>query len=264
MGNNKTLIMGKLYKIKRKISKYIRKNIIEDSNVEKTYVSNKDFSVFEDTVIAKVKNFTMTSPERIVSLIRAVEYINTNNIKGDIVECGVWKGGSIGACLLTLIKLNKLDTKIWLYDTFEGMNAPTNFDLDINGNLAFERMQNEDIEDSWLWAKAELNLVKQNINTFQYPQENINYIKGIVEETLLSDEIPNEIALLRLDTDWYESTKIELEVLYPKLVSGGVLIIDDYGHWGGCKMAVDEFFGKMDFIPFFNRIDYTGRIIIKP
>lgn len=264
MGDNKTLIMEKLNKIKRKISKYFRKNKGQDSNVKKTSAANNDFSVFEDTVISKVKNFTMTSPERIVSLIRAVEYINTNNIKGDIVECGVWKGGSIGACLLTLIRLNKLDTQIWLYDTFEGMNEPTDVDLDINGNLAFERMQNEDIENSWLWAKAELNLVKENINTFNYPQKNIKYIKGIVEQTLLSDEIPNEIALLRLDTDWYESTKIELEVLYSRLVPGGVLIIDDYGHWGGCRKAVDEFFGKMDFIPFFNRIDYTGRIIIKP
>lgn len=263
MGNIRILIMVKIYKVKRKISKYFRNNK-KEIFLEKKGSVNNDFTLFENDVISKVEDFTMTSPERIVSLIRAVEYIDINNIGGDIVECGVWKGGSIGACLLTLIKLNKFDNKIWLYDTFEGMNEPTDFDLDINGNLAFDRMQNEDIENSWLWAKAELDIVKKNINSYEYPKENIYYIKGPVEETLLTKQIPDKIALLRLDTDWYESTKIELEILYSRLVPGGVLIIDDYGHWGGCRKAVDEFFGKMDFIPFFSRIDYTGRIIIKP
>ncbi|MFL9831954.1 TylF/MycF/NovP-related O-methyltransferase [Flavobacterium sp. ST-87] len=255
--------MNKIYRIKTKITTYFRKNKKEHSSEKKSSVNN-DFTLFEKNVISQVKDFTMTSPERIVSLIRAMEYININNIEGDIVECGVWKGGSIGACLLTLIKLNKLDNKIWLYDTFEGMNEPTDLDLDINGNLASDRMQNEDIEISWLWAKAELDIVKKNINSFEYPKENIYYVKGPVEETLMTKQIPDKIAFLRLDTDWYESTKIELEILYSRLVPGGVLIIDDYGHWGGCRKAVDEFFGKMDFIPFFSRIDYTGRIIIKP
>lgn len=263
MGNIRTLVMNKIYKIITKSSRYIRENKKESSS-EKISSVNNDFTIFENNVISKVKDLTMTSPERIVSLIRAIEYININHIEGDIVECGVWKGGSIGACLLTLIKLNNYDNKIWLYDTFEGMNEPTNFDLDINGNLALDRMQNEDVEHSWLWAKAELDIVKENINSYEYPKENINYIKGIVEKTLLTNQIPNQIALLRLDTDWYESTKIELEILYPRLVSGGVLIIDDYGHWGGCRKAVDEYFSAMDFKPFFGRIDYTGRIIIKP
>lgn len=263
MGNIKNLVMSQLSKINKKITKYLKYNVNQNSNKKKCFPKN-DFTVFESSVIDRVKDFTMTSPERIVSLIRAIEYVNINNIEGDIVECGVWKGGSIGACLLTLIKRNNLNTKIWLYDTFEGMNEPTNFDLDINGDLAFERMKNEDVENSWLWAKAELGVVKENIAAYKYPKENIIYVKGIVEETLRTDKIPNRIALLRLDTDWYESTKIELEILYPKLVSGGVLIIDDYGHWGGCKKAVDEFFEKLEFKPFLHRIDYTGRLIIKP
>lgn len=263
MGNIKTIIMSIVYRIKKKISKYLKKNINEDTDKNVSLVNN-DFTKFETNVIDRVKDFTMTSPERIVSLIRAIEYIHLNNIEGDIVECGVWKGGSIGACLLTLIKLNRTGTKIWLYDTFEGMNKPTEFDLDINGSLASERMANEDIETSWLWAKAELDVVKENISSYGYPNRNISFIKGVVEETLLSSKIPDKISLLRLDTDWYESTKIELEVLYPRLVSGGILIIDDYGHWSGCRRAVDEFFESMEFTPFFSRIDYTGRIIIKP
>ena len=247
-------------KIKKRIKKFFNPTKV---NIRKEPV-NKDFTAFELEVINKVKDYTMTSQERIVSLIRSVEYINQNNIEGDIVECGVWKGGSIGACLLTLIKLDKFDKRIWLYDTFDGMSQPTEQDKDLKGNLASERMKEEDVETSWLWAKAEIDIVKNNINKFNYPSEKIKYVKGVVEETLKREELPEKISLLRLDTDWYESTKIELEILYSKLVPGGILIIDDYGHWEGCRNAVDQFFDKMNFKPFFHRIDYTGRLIIKP
>lgn len=253
-------------KLKSKIRKYLfglMKVEKIDTN-QKSNTANNDFTKFEIDVISKVSNFTMTSPARIVTLIRATEYVVKNNIEGDFVECGVWKGGSVGACVLTLNKLSKNNRKIWLFDTFEGMNTPSEVDYDINGKLASDRLDVEDIETSWIWAKAQLDEVKNNVYSFGYPIEKINFIKGVVEETLISNEIPEKISLLRLDTDWYESTKIELEVLYPRLVSGGVLIIDDYGHWNGCRKAVDEFFDCMEFSPFLNRIDYTGRIIIKP
>jgi O-methyltransferase len=87
-------------------------------------------------------------------------------------------------------------------------------------------------------------------------------VPGRVEETLAFD-LPDQIALLRLDTDWYESTKVSLEQLYPRLVPGGVLIIDDYGHWQGCRKAVDDYFYKTDQKILLQRIDYTGRIGIK-
>lgn len=262
MDNRKSRVM----KIKSIIRKYlfgffkVRK---KDTN-EKSNTTNNDFTKFEIDVINKVSNYTMTSPERIVALIRATKYLEKNNIIGDIVECGVWKGGSVGACVLTLNELKKTDRKIWLFDTFEGMNTPSEVDYDINGKLASDRMDVENKETSWIWAKAQLDLVKNNVYSFGYPTEKINFIKGLVEETLFNNEIPEKISLLRLDTDWYESTKIELEILYPRLVSGGVLIIDDYGHWNGCRKAVDEFFDSLEFSPFLNRIDYTGRIIIKP
>lgn len=102
-----------------------------------------------------------------------------------------------------------------------------------------------------------------NILSTGYPKEKINFVKGLVEETIPQTQI-NKIAILRLDTDWYSSTKFELEHLYPKLVKGGVLIIDDYGHWEGCKKAVDEYFTNNNIPIFMMRIDYTGRLIIKP
>jgi len=87
-------------------------------------------------------------------------------------------------------------------------------------------------------------------------------VAGAVEDTL-PDRAPMEIALLRLDTDWYASTKHELETLYPRLVSGGVLMLDDYGHWTGCRKAVDEYFAANAPAPLLNRIDYTARVATK-
>ena len=262
MGNKKTLEM----KINNRLRNIYNKalNTEKTKHQEKIKKSNTDFSKFETSIIDKVSDLTMTSPERIVTLVRAIQYIEKNNLAGDVVECGVWKGGSVGACLLTLISSNNLKRNIWLYDTYEGMNEPSDYDIDINGKSASERMALEYRETSWVWAKAQLELVRKNVYKFGYPIEKIKFIKGLVEETLNSNEIPEKISLLRLDTDWYESTKIELEILFPRLVSGGALIIDDYGHWNGCRKAVDEYFDSLKFSPFSNRIDYTGRLIIKP
>lgn len=83
-------------------------------------------------------------------------------------------------------------------------------------------------------------------------------IEGDVLETLVKTQnIPGKISVLRLDTDWYESTKKELEVLYPKLAVGGVLMIDDYGYWGGAKKAVDEYFADIPR-PFLQYTDSAG------
>ena len=105
-------------------------------------------------------------------------------------------------------------------------------------------------------------MVKKNMASTDYPEENIIYIKGKIEETL-PGYIPRKISILRLDTDWYESTKHELEHLYPILSPGGVLIIDDYGHFAGARKAVDEYFSGLEKPPYMPRIDYSGRIIIK-
>jgi hypothetical protein len=91
----------------------------------------------------------------------------------------------------------------------------------------------------------------------------VNLVKGPVESTIPAT-IPDQLAILRLDTDWYESTKHELDHLYPRLVSGGILIIDDYGHWQGARQAVDEYFARQNLKPLLSRIDYTCRIMIKP
>ena len=111
--------------------------------------------------------------------------------------------------------------------------------------------------------KPTLDEVKSNISKINYPENNIHYIKGKVEDTIPNDTIPKKIAILRLDTDWYESTLHEMEYLFPKLVKGGIIIIDDYGHWQGCKLAIDEYVQKNKIELFLQRIDYTCRMAVK-
>ncbi len=222
-----------------------------------------DFDGHHKKVLSIVGKNTMTSPERIFSLIEAVRYVVKNNIEGDIVECGVWKGGSMMAVAETLKVLDNTNRHLYLYDTYEGMSAPTELDKTYNGDNAEVLLNsNTDKEQNLVWAYGALEIVKQNMQSTGYPADMITYVKGKVEDTI-PQTVPKKIAILRLDTDWYESTKHELVYLFPLLVNGGVLILDDYGHWEGAKKAVDEFLNSYPHPVLLNRIDETGRIAIK-
>jgi O-methyltransferase len=221
-------------------------------------VSDEDL----DTVLA-VRPFTMTTPERVLGLMNAVRYVIANNIPGSIVECGVWKGGSMMSVAKTLMKLNA-QRDLYLFDTFAGMTAPSSKDSTAfekeSPTVAFEERKSS--EGIVHWSYSPLETTRQNMLSTGYPQERIHFVKGPVEQTI-PGQAPESIALLRLDTDFYESSKHELEHLYPRLVSGGVIIIDDYGHWDGARMAVDEYIQKNRIPLLLNRIDYTGRIGVK-
>jgi hypothetical protein len=143
-----------------------------------------------------------------------------------------------------------------------GMSEPSDIDRDLNNQFAIDLLDNSEKNSSDVWAYSTLEETSNNILSVGYPIEKVHFIQGMVEETLPNNKI-EKISLLRLDTDWYESTKMELEFLFPKLVSGGILIIDDYGHWKGCQKAVDEYFEKIQYSTFLSRIDYTGRILVK-
>jgi O-methyltransferase len=223
-----------------------------------------DFDPFNKRIFESVKDYTMTSPERTFALTEAVRYLVKSNIEGAFVECGVWKGGSIMAMLLTLLELNCDDREIFLYDTFAGMSEPTNSDFSYKGERASDLYQASlDSENVSKLCYATLDEVKQNVLGTGYPKEKIHFIKGKVEDTI-PKTIPEKIALLRLDTDWYESTKHELQHLFPRLCAKGVLICDDYGHWEGARKAMDDYLEENNLSILLNRIDYTGRIGIKP
>lgn len=168
------------------------------------------------------------------------------------------------AMAFALLSRGVSDRDMYLFDTFEGMSSPTDADLDYTGRLAmetFERTRTAD--DRADWCAASMQVVRSNLALTGYPSDRLHLVQGKVEETL-PGAAPEVIALLRLDTDWYESTKHEMETLYPRLTSSGVLIIDDYGHWQGSRRAVDEYLEANDVHLLLNRIDYTGRVALKP
>ena len=245
------------------VNKKIVDNILcERGNIDSFFPS--DFSETEKINIESVKPFTMTSLERLVALSRAVDYIAKNNIEGDIVECGVWRGGSMMMIGKKLMQLNDDARKLFLFDTYEGMSAPGDEDVSAIDNTDAKKLLDESdkMQGNNVWCYSSLEDVKSNLKKTNYDAGKLFFIKGKVEDTLPHPAI-NKIALLRLDTDWYESTRHELEILFDKIVTGGVLIIDDYGHWSGSKKAVDEFIEKRKLTIFLNRIDYTGRLAIK-
>ena len=227
-----------------------------------------DFTPQEQEVWRSIEPYTMTSKERVVSLIRAVQYVERNRIPGAFVECGVWRGGSMMAVARTLLAAGTSDRELFLFDTYRGMSQATDVDVDLFRRSAApvlaelrKRPVEEQIENE-LVAQCPLEIVRANVTSTGYPQDKLHFVEGRVEDTI-PKYAPSNVALLRLDTDWYESTRHELIHLFPRLSSRGILIIDDYGHWQGARLAVDEYFERTREQVFLSRIDYTGRIGIR-
>lgn len=167
------------------------------------------------------------------------------------------------AAALALKKTGDTTRELHLFDTFEGMPKPTAADVDLNGHSAgrfFRKLQTG--PDRSNFCRAPLEEVRLAMNSTGYDEGLVYLVKGRVEETI-PKHAPDSIALLRLDTDWYESTKHELEHLFPRLSKHGVLIVDDYGHWEGARKAVDEYFTENKIKILLSRVDYTGRVAVK-
>jgi len=193
---------------------------------------------------------------------QSVNYIIQNNIEGVFVECGVYDGNFQEIWINTLKKNNNSIRDIYLYDTFAGLVEPGEFDYTCKDAKLCNRTKDETHKE-WTnkiistkvngWCYAPLEKVKQRLNLTGYPENNLQYVVGDVMETLKDKTtIPEKIAILRLDTDWYESSKYELEQMYDNVVTGGLIIFDDYYHWDGQRRATDEFFLtrniKYDFV----------------
>lgn len=213
-------------------------------------------------VIERVRPYTMSSEDRLIALIDACRYIAQHEIPGDVVECGVWKGGSMMTAALTLHEADSV-RGLHLFDTFEGMTPPSDPDVLGFGDRPTAHQMLDADPDVWSITAVPLEEVQANMRATGYPSERMHFVKGPVEETI-PEKAPDMIALLRLDTDWYESTKHELLHLFPRLAPGGVLIVDDYGHWQGARQAVDEYLEQEGIPLLLHRIDYTGRIAVKP
>ncbi|MBE2240722.1 MAG: class I SAM-dependent methyltransferase [Caldilineaceae bacterium] len=222
-----------------------------------------DISADDRDILNRVAAYTMTGIERQITLVQAVRYLVRSGVQGCFVECGVWKGGSSMACAFTLLQEGDTSRHLYLFDTFEGMTPPQEVDRTFDGQDAARLLEKDRRRTGPIWCLADIDEVQANMAATQYPQQNVHCVKGPVEDTLPAHLPSAPIALLRLDTDWYESTRHELIHLFPLLCKGGVLIVDDYGQWAGAKRAVDEYLAELPMRYFLQRIDYTGRLLIK-
>lgn len=208
------------------------------------------------------RDYTMTSWERLYAVYKSIYYIVENKIPGAVVECGVWRGGSMKLAAHVLCALGETDRTVFLYDTYEGMTEPDPaIDVDAAGNSAasdWAEIQRRGVK----WSAASIEEVREVMATSGYPSDKMVFVKGPVERTI-PGTLPDRISLLRLDTDWYASTLHEMEHLYPRLSAHGVLLLDDYGHYQGARRAVDEYFQNAGSCPLLCRVDYSCRIATK-
>ena len=224
-----------------------------------------DFSPFQKQLVNKVRGYTMTSPERIAVLESAVRHLVGNRFPGAFVECGLAKGGSSMAMAYTLLDMSVSDRDFYLYDTFEGMPEPEVVDRGRYGEaavLSWRKHRRRSKRDSWI--EHDLEEVRANLLMTGYPEARLHFVKGMVEQTLATAAPEGAIALLRLDTDWYSSTRAELDHLFPKLVRGGIMIIDDYFRWTGARKAVDDYVTEHNVPIFWARIDDAAVVGVKP
>lgn len=200
-------------------------------------------------LIFKVRGHTAVWIPRLVALYQLTNEIDRRQVPGDIVECGVYNGGS-AALMASASRNSPKKRRIWLFDSFQGLPQPTEQD-------------GEKAQSCGWWCHGDLEMVVTIFHKLQIPDSRVNIIKGWFHDTFPSAEI-NSIALLHIDADWYDSVKLCLERFYDYVRPGGFIAIDDYGHWEGCRKAVDEFMEARKIDTSLTYVDYTGRYFRKP
>jgi hypothetical protein len=249
--------------LRRKAARAKKKPAAKPKPKPKQKALPADYDDEAKEIVRAVRPWTMTGADKIYALIQAVRYVNRHRIPGDVVECGVWRGGSMQAAARTLLSVGDTSRDLHLFDTFDGMPPPTERDVRRSDERTAEELLAEQTRERGpVWAVATLEDVKEGFRQVPYPSERIHFVQGRVEETI-PEAAPEQISILRLDTDWYESTRHELEHLYPRLSPGGVLLLDDYGYWEGAREAVDEFLDQTGERLLLVRMA-SGRLAVKP
>jgi len=214
-------------------------------------------------ICERVKPYTLTPPPRVMALCEAIRYLERAGIDGPIVECGVWRGGSMMAAALALLGLGSTDRDLYMFDTFTEIPRPDERDTHMSGTGGPEFFDRVVAENPDVYGLLPLDRVRELLESTGYPPRRLRFVQGMVEDTIPA-EAPDRIALLRLDTDWYRSTIHELRHLYPRVASGGIVIVDDYGEFAGARDAVDEHLAEDGRPVLLNRVDFSCRLIQVP
>jgi O-methyltransferase len=249
--------------IKARAAKRVSR-ILRDRNISVGREYGSDLTPEMIDTIKSVRPYTMTTVQRIEAVVSATRHVVTHGIPGAFVESGVWMGGSIMAAARTLVEMGDTDRDLYLYDTFEGLPAPGEHDGIVGSEQPIDQLYaNLQSASKDAFLNAPVDIVRANVARTGYPIDRIHTVQGLVQDTIPTTA-PEQIAFLRLDTDWYESTKVEMETLFPRLSPGGILIVDDYGYLEGPKKAVDDFLAEYPQPVFLHRIDSSGRLAVKP
>lgn len=230
-------------------------------HIELDYPEINDPTFFQ--IARDVSQHTISDIAAQWALYKALEHIVKHKIPGDIVECGVWNGGSMLLAAHALRHFGDTSRKIYLYDTFEGMPEPAADDVDCQGNSALGAWQRHRDQGTRWGYGGTLDMVKAVLARANYPEDHLIFVPGMVEDTM-ENTLPDQIALLRLDTDLYASTYHELVHGYPKLSPGGVLIVDDYGYFLGARRATDQYIAENALPLFLTRLNASVHLAIKP
>ena len=230
--------------------------------------SNREVESYSEIVndIGNIRSHTMLTHPRLVSLHQQVQSCEKRNIPGAFVECGTWKGGAVGLMALSNLRYSATRRMLHLFDSFEGIPEPNGA---IDGSLAIEQVMSVHggLEGQLVAVKGFYEKFGGSVGTLEdnrcllenkigYPAEFIRYHQGWFQDTVpTAATIIGPIAILRLDGDWYASTKVCLDHLYPKVVFGGFVIVDDYGTYDGCRKAVDEYRALHGIQSTFEKID---------
>ena len=252
--------------LKQTLKKVLRQAGLEVRRTRESFWLPVEFTKRDREVYHYVldRQLTMVSPERLVATIKACKHAVEAEIEGDFVECGVWRGGVSLAAKLTFENYGS-DKRVWLFDTFTGMTEPTEADRAVHSGKSARDTYFERQNDGG-WCLASLRDVRSNFEKAGANLEPVHFVEGDVLTTLADEaNLPQAISVLRLDTDWYESTKKELEILYPRLSAGGSLLIDDFGHWEGARKAVEQYFALIEPAarPLLHYTDHCGRMGVK-
>ena len=216
------------------------------------------------SAIVRVLPKTMLPMSRLLDLYEIVKRLNQEGVKGNLVECGVWNGGAVGLMAIANRRHPGPARQLHLYDSFEGLPKPTEFDTDVYSGYLEERKKLPGAAHEMEGRTAigacrgtsELEVEQFLTNRLGVNRDELVFHVGWFQDTVpASRESIGDIALLRLDGDWYEFTKVCIENLFDNVVPGGFIVIDDYGTFEGCRKAIDEFFVGRQIRPNFIHSD---------
>jgi hypothetical protein len=238
------------------MTEYLRRIAKRSIAVHGLYKLARDFSSLPKSKLTKIEQLaalikclpnTMVTMPRLCDVYDMVVELNRSAVPGDIVECGVWNGGCMALMMIANRRHRGPQRLFHLFDSFQGLPQPSKKDVDVMGN--YLRDHEADTLDG---GSGELSAIgacvglgqreveAYLVDQLELPGRDMVFHVGWFQETVPVAKI-DRIALLRLDGDWYESTKICIEGFYSKVVSGGYVVIDDYGTFAGCRQAIHEF-----------------------